>query len=129
MKKMLLLMGALLVISTTSLSFGGYSYGRGRGCTGSSSFGRMNSGWHHMEERGSSYNELSAEEQQEYLLVREKNLETYNKYGTEISKKQLEVERELLEEKPSWKKIGNLNEDIAKLEAEMKTEQLKNSYN
>lgn len=122
-------MGAFIVISTTSFSFGGYSYGRGRGCAGSNSFGRMNSGWHHMVGSGSSYSGLSAEEQQESLLVKEKNIDAYNKYGTEISKKQLEVERELLEEKPSWKKIGNLNEDIAKLEAKMKTEQLKNSYN
>ncbi len=129
MKKMLLLTGALLVISTTALSFGGYSYGRGKGCTGGSYPGRMNSGWHHMIGRGGNYRELSAEEQQEYLQVRERNLEIYNKYGNEISKKQLEVERELLEEKPSWKKIGKLNEEIARLEAEMKTEQLKNSYN
>lgn len=129
MKKMLLVTGALLVVSTTALSFGGYSYGRGRGCRGGNYLGRMNSGWHHMIGRGGNYREFSAEEQEEYLQVREKNLEIYNKYGNEISKKQLEVERELLEEKPSWKKIGKLNEEIARLEAEIKTEQLKNSYN
>lgn len=135
MKKTLLVLGAIAVLSTATYSFRGYSYGS---CPfGGDRMGR-NSGYHmdsngmgrnngyHMNRGG--YNNLSPEEQQKFLEAREKNSEIYNKYSLDIQQKRLDVERELLNEKPDWKKIEKLNGDIAELEAKARTEMMKNSY-
>lgn len=126
MKKGLLILGAIIVISTSTYAFRGNSYGGG--CFGGSFSGMGRGGGYHMGYRGNEYNTLTTEQQQEYLQVREQNIGVYNKYSIDIQQKRLDVERELLNEKPDWKKIGKLNEEIAKLEAQMKTEQMKNSY-
>jgi len=135
MKKGLLILGAIIVISTSTYAFRGNSYGGG--CFGGSFSGMGRGGGYHMGYRGNGYpmgyrgneyNTLTTEQQQEYLQVREQNIGVYNKYSIDIQQKRLDVERELLNEKPDWKKIGKLNEEIAKLEAQMKTEQMKNSY-
>jgi len=131
MKKLLVLLGALAIISTTSLAWGGYGNnggGRGTGCGGFGFFSGMRNGWHHMTGRGYDYSQATPEDQRAYIDARERNLEVYNKYSVEISQKQLDVERELLEEKPDWKKIGKLNEEIARLQAQARTEQMKNNY-
>jgi len=126
MKKTALLLGTFIIISTTSLAWGGY--GRGGGCGGYGFWGRMSNGWHHMTGRGYNNPQGSVEDERGYLEAREKSTEIYNKYGIEINQKQLEVERELLEEKPNWNKVSKLNEEIAKLEGKAKTEMMKSRY-
>jgi hypothetical protein len=122
MKKIILL-GAFIVISATSLAWGGY--GQGRGC---GFWGRSSGGWHHMGGRGYSSQVGTPEDEKAYLEARERSVEIYNKYGVQIEQKRLEVERELLEEKPSWNKVGKLNEEIARLEAKARTEMMKSNY-
>ena len=128
MKRLSLLLGALIIVSATAFAWGGYGHGNSSGCMGNGFFNRMGYGWHHMRGREYNYREATPEDQREYLEVRERNIEIYNKYGVKISKKQLKIERELLKDKPDWEKISMLNEDIAKLEAAARTEQMKNNY-
>ncbi len=126
MKKTVLILGAFIAISTTSLAWGGYGH-QGGGC-GNGFWGGMSNRWHHMTGRGHSYRQGDIEDERAYLEAREKSSEVYNKYGVKIDQKQLEVERELLEEEPNWNKISKLNEEIAILQARARTEMMKSSY-
>jgi len=126
MKKTALILGTFIIISTTSLAWGGYGH-QGGGC-GYGFWGRMSNGWHQMTGRGHNYRQGNVEDERAYLEAREKSTEIYNKYGVEINQKQLEVERELLEEKPNWKKVSKLNEEIAVLQAKAKTEMMRSGY-
>ncbi len=78
--------------------------------------------------RGYNASVRTPEDERAYLEARERSVEIYNKYGVQIEQKQLEVERELLEEKPNWNKVEKLNEEIARLEAKARTEMMKSSY-
>ncbi|GLI55313.1 hypothetical protein PM10SUCC1_08270 [Propionigenium maris DSM 9537] len=128
MKKSALLLGAFIVISATTLAWGGYGqgrgYGYGRGC---GFWGRSSGGWH-MGGRGYNASVRTPEDEKAYLEARERSVEIYNKYGVQIEQKQLEVERELLNEKPNWNKVEKLNEEIAKLEAKARTEMQRSNY-
>lgn len=88
----------------------------------------MSNGWHQMTGRGYNYRQGNVEDERAYLEARERSSEVYNKYGVEINQKQLEVERELLEEKPNWNKISKLNEEIAILQAKARTEMMRSGY-
>lgn len=128
MKKSILLLGAFIAISASALAWGGYGqgrgYGYGRGC---GFWGRSSGGWH-MGGRGYNTPVTTPEDERAYLEARERSVEIYNKYGVQIEQKQLEVERELLKEKPNWNKVEKLNEEIAKLQAKARTEMQKNNY-
>ena len=126
MKKTVLILGAFIAISTTSLAWGGYGH-QGGGC-GHGFWSGMSNRWHHMTSRGHSYRQGDIEDERAYLEAREKSSEVYNKYGVKIDQKQLEVERELLEEEPNWNKISKLNEEIAILQARARTEMMKSGY-
>jgi hypothetical protein len=71
---------------------------------------------------------LTPEEEKTYLKMREENLKIYNQYGRSIDRKQLELERELLNDSPDWKKVQKLNDEIAALESKLKTELMKKNY-
>lgn len=71
------------------------------------------------------YQKLTPEEGKRYLRNREKTLKVYVDYEVDISRKQLEVERELLKENPDWEKIEKLNDEIALMESKAKTEVMK----
>lgn len=120
MKKTLLVLGVLAILSTSVYSYRGYGYGGG--CIGQNYGGMGRGSGYHMGAQNSRYHNLSPEQQQEYLAI-------YNKYSIEIQQKRLDIEKELLNEKPNWKKIEKLNEEMAKLEAQMRTEHMKNTYN
>lgn len=124
MKKILLVLGVFVILSTISLSRNGNSGYGGNGCMGSGFFGNVRTGWHQMMGGGYRHNM----DEEEYQMIREENSKIYNTYGLEIKQKQLEVERELLEEKPDWKKIEKLNGEIAGLEGSARTEIMKNNY-
>ena len=124
MKKMTVLLGALVIVSATSFAWGGYGRGSNAGC----GFNRSDDQWHQMRGRGGYYKELSPEDQKEFLKMREKNIEIYDKYRAKVSKKHIAIERELLKENPDWAKISRLNEEIAKLEAAARTEHMKNMH-
>jgi|GEM_PF-2535589 len=71
------------------------------------------------------FQQLTPEEGKEYLKIKEESFKVYSNYGLEINKKQIQLERELLKEGPDWKKVENLNNEIALLEAKVRTEIMK----
>ena len=74
------------------------------------------------------YQKLTPEEGKRYLKTREETLRVYVEYEVDISKKQIEIERELLKENPDWGKVQKLNDEIALMESKAKTEIMKLNY-
>ncbi len=132
MRKSLTILGGLFLIllllftSMRRFFYGGYSYygnpmirpGYYRGHM--MGHGRYGDEYMHMD--------ITAEEWKNYIKVREQKGRVYSKYGLDISKKHLELDAELLKEKPDWERIQKINDEIALLESKIKTEILKKQY-
>lgn len=132
MKKTLTILGGsilillLLFTGMRRFFYGGYNYygnpmirpGYYRGHM--MGHGRYEDEYMHMD--------ITAEEWKNYIKVREEKLRVYSKYGFEISKKQLELDAELLREEPDWERVQKINDEIALLESKVKTEMLKRRY-
>lgn len=91
----------------------------------------MGSGYHrgmYGDDRYMPQRRLTPEEEKTYFEMREKSFEIHKKYSIEIRRKQLELESELMKEKPNWEKIEKLNGEIAILESKVKTEMMKVNY-
>ena len=133
MRKLLSFLGALFLIFILFIAF--MNYGMRKAINRGDGY-RMMLGSHMM---GYSYEspytadympmhrfqQLTPEEGKEYLKIKEESFKVYSKYGIEINKKQLQLERELLKEDPDWNKVENLNNEIALLEAKVRTEIMK----
>ena len=83
-------------------------------------YGRYRDDYMHMD--------VTSEEWKNYIKIREQTLRVYSKYGLDISKKQLELDAELLKEEPDWERVQKINDEIALLESQVKTEMLKRRY-
>ena len=71
------------------------------------------------------FQQMTPEEGKEYLKIKEESFKVYSRYGIDINKKQLLLEAELLKDAPDWEKVEDLNNEIASLEAKVKTEIMK----
>lgn len=134
MKKILSFLGALFLVLIILFAFmhfnmkryfySGYGYHSGpmimRGYHG----GHM-MGYGRYGEELDRYYKLTSEEGKKYLKAREETLKIYSEYGVDISRKQLDLEAELLKENPDWEKVQSLSDEIALLESKIKTETLK----
>ncbi|WP_320046442.1 hypothetical protein [uncultured Ilyobacter sp.] len=140
MRKLLSFLGALFLIFILFVIFMNFGMRRSLNTEHGYFGGRMMQGSHMM---GYSYDEgpyrtgymsmhrfqqLTPEEGKEYLKIKEESFKVYSKYGLDINKKQLELEAELLKKSPDWKKVENLNNEIASLEAKVRTEIMKISH-
>ncbi|WP_319370678.1 hypothetical protein [uncultured Ilyobacter sp.] len=113
-----------------SMMMMGSGYGRGMMGPGYGGY-MMGPGYHrgmYEDERYMPQRRFTPEEEKAYLKIREENLKLYNQYGRSINRKQLEIETELLNDRPDWKKIQKLNDEIAALESKLKTELMKKNY-
>ncbi|WP_320047972.1 hypothetical protein [uncultured Ilyobacter sp.] len=114
--------------------YGGYMMGPGygQGMMGPGYGGyMMGPGYHRGTYEDDIYmpqRRLTPEEEKAYMKIREENLKIYSQYGRSIGRKQLEIETELLNDSPDWKKIQKLNDEIAALESKLKTELMKKNY-
>lgn len=132
MKKILSIIGALFLMllllfaGVRRFFYGGYNYygnpmiRPGYYRSHMMGYGRFEDAYMHMD--------ITSEEWKNYIKVREQKLRVYSKYGLDISKKQLELDAELLKEDPDWEKVQKINDEIALLESKVKTEILKKNY-
>jgi len=71
------------------------------------------------------YQTLTPEQQKELNLLENEIYRIRSGYMVDIQAKQFEIERLMLQDNVDWKKVERLNQEIAKLQANMATEIMK----